>query len=175
MVADEVVFGTFLTKAGPITAVNVEAKEITINDLGTQKPLVIKLTEDSQIKKMPDFEGATGGGPPAGAMVMRGGGPPNGMPGGPPDLAQMLDRMPAARLEDLKAGESIVVSSTKGATAGQITAIMLVANADMLIRMASMQSGARGGRSGAGAGGPSMGMGGMGGGFGGLDIPGMMP
>src|SRR5207248_5156062 len=132
-------FGTFLTKAGPITAVNVEAKEITINDLATQKPVVVKLTEDSQIKKMPDFAGAVGGGPPAGAVVMRGG-PPGGAPGGPADLAQMLERMPAAKLEELQPGQSIVVSSTKGATAGQITAIMLVANADMLIRMASAPS-----------------------------------
>jgi len=39
--AEEVVFGTFVTKAGPITAVNVEAKEITVKDLATGKPLVI--------------------------------------------------------------------------------------------------------------------------------------
>ncbi len=30
--AEEVVFGTFVTKAGPITAVNVEAKEITVKE-----------------------------------------------------------------------------------------------------------------------------------------------
>jgi hypothetical protein len=202
--ADEVVFGTFVTKAGPITAVNVEAKEITVKDLATSKTLVIKLTEDSQLKKLPDFAamfaggapgagapggGGPGGGGPGGGMPGRGtpgaGGPPagmrppGGMPGGgPPDLSQMLERMPPAKLEDLKPGESIVVSSTKGASADRITAIMLVANADMLIRMASMQSGAGARPSGAGGGmgmGPSMGMGGMGGGFGGFNMPGMIP
>jgi hypothetical protein len=105
-------------------------------------------------------------------------GPGGGMAGGPPDLTQMLERIPPVKLDELKPGESIVVSSTKGASAGQITAIMLVANADMLIRMASSQpgaGGARGGRGGAAGMGPPGGMGGMGGGFGGLDIPGMIP
>jgi hypothetical protein len=52
----------------------------------------------------------------------------------------MLERMPPARLEDLKTGESIVVSSTKGNQKSYLTAIMLLANADMLIQLASAQS-----------------------------------
>src|SRR6266481_3807925 len=92
--ADEVVFGTFLTKAGPITALNVEGKEITVKDLTTGKPLVIKLSADSQMKTLPDFAGMFGGAP--------GGGPSGGMRGpggGAPDLSQMLERMPTTRLE----------------------------------------------------------------------------
>ncbi len=172
--ADEVVFGTFLTKAGPITALNVEGKEITVKDLTTGKALVIKLSADSQMKTLPDFAAMSPGGAHAGGMHAPG--------GGAPDLSQMLERMPPARLEDLKVGQTIVVSSTKGASAGQITAIMLVANADILIRMASMQSGGAG-RPGAGAtggmgamgGGMGGMMGGMGGGMGGLDLGGMTP
>src|SRR5713226_2052052 len=92
--ADEVVFGTFVTKAGPILAMNVEAKEITVKDLTTGKPLAIKLTTDSQIKKLPDFA----------AMMPSGGAPSGGPPGGnvaiasatrparaTPDLTQMLE------------------------------------------------------------------------------------
>jgi hypothetical protein len=173
--AEEVVFGTFLTKAGPITAVNVEAKEITIKDLATGKPLVIKLTGDSQVKKLPDFA----------AMA-----PPGGAPGGnvatasatrparaAPDLTQMLERIPPSKFEDLKAGEMVVVSSTKGSSNDQITAIMLVGNAGMLIQMASRQSGGDArpaGAAGMGAG-PSMMGGGMAGGLSGLNIPGMIP
>ena len=186
--AGEVVFGTFLTKGGPITGVNVESKEITISDLTTHQPLVIKLTADSQLKKMPDFGGMPGGGAPGGGMpgASPGGGGPPGvvrMHGGM-DMAQMLEHMPPTRLEDLKPGDTVIVSSTKGASSGQVTAIMLVSNAGMLIRMATAQSGGAPG-AGAGAagarGGPGMGggMGGMGmgggGGFGGLEIPGMAP
>jgi hypothetical protein len=150
--AAEVVFGTFVTKAGTITAVNPDTKEVTVAELGTNKPLVIKFTADSQIKKMPDMAammmgrgGAPGGGPPAGAPRV-------------PDLSQMLERMPAAKFDELKTGEKIVVSSTKGAKPDEITAIMLLGNADMLIQMATVPSG-RGAGAAQGAGG--MGMGGL--------------
>ena len=59
--AEDVVFGTFVTKAGTITAVNPETREITVKDLANNKPLVIRITADSQIKKMPDMAGMMGG------------------------------------------------------------------------------------------------------------------
>jgi transcription antitermination factor NusG len=169
--AEEIVFGTFVTKAGTITAINAETKEVTVTELGTNKPLTIKFTEDSQIKKMPNMMGMMGG------MGGRGGPPQSGAaPAGParaPDMAQMLERMPAAKLDEFKAGEKIVVSSTKGAKPDEITAIMLLGNADMLIQMATVPSG-RGAASGAG-GAPNMGGGmGMGGGLQGLDLPSMI-
>ena len=161
--AEDVVFGTFITKAGTITAINPDTKEVTVAELGTNKPLVIRFTADSQIKKMPAMMGmmagrgpqTTGGTAPAGPSRM-------------PDISQMLDRMPAAKLDELKPGEKIVVSSTKGAKPEEITAIMLLGNADMLIQMATVPSGR-----GAGAGAP--GGGGMGmGGLQTLDLPSMI-
>jgi hypothetical protein len=176
--AEEVVFGTFVTKTGTVTAINPETKEVTVTELGTNKPLTIKLTADSQIKKMPQMMSMStgmmmgrGGQSPQGGQP--GGGPPSGMggPGRMPDLSQMLDRMPAAKLDELKEGEKIVVSSTKGAKPNEITAIMLLGNADMLIQMATVPSG-RGAGSGAGA---SQGAGGMGmGGLQSLDLPSMI-
>lgn len=53
--ADEVVFGTFQTRAGTVTAVSAETKQITVKDLVTSKPLVVHITPDSQLKAMPDF------------------------------------------------------------------------------------------------------------------------
>lgn len=194
--ADEVVFGTFLTSGGTITAMNPEAKEITISELGTKKPLVVKLTPDSQLKMMPDFAGMGRGGPGGGPGGRPGGGPGGG---GPPggmgaggehrggmDIAQMLERLPSTKLEDLKVGETVIVSSTKGANPGEVTAITLLANADRLIQMAMRMNGQgrsqRGGRNGGSDNGPSLsglggGMGGVGGGngLGGLDLPGMTP
>jgi hypothetical protein len=175
--AEEVVFGTFVTKAGAITAINPETKEVTVSELGTNKPLVVKFTADSQIKKMPDMMGMMGagrGGAPGSAMsppVSPQAGPPAGSPNAPghmPDMAQMLEHAPEAKIDDLKIGEKIVVSSTKGAKPGEITAIMLLGNADMLIRMATVPSGR-----GAGAA-PGGGMMGMGGGLQTLDLPSMI-
>ena len=179
--ADEVVFGTFLTKGGTVSTVNPETKEITIKELGTGKTLTVRLTADSQLKRMPDFgammAGGRPGGPPSGGAPAGGrpgmSGPPAGMPGRPGgmDLSQMLERMPASNLESIKTGETIVVSSTKGAKDNELTAIMILSNADFLIRMASASSAGRSG-AGSGSGGMSgsMGMGGMGMGGGGLDL-----
>jgi len=176
--AEEMVFGTFVTKAGAITAIDPETKEVTISELGTNKPLVVKFTADSQIKKMPGMMGMMGagrggapGGPPSPAGSAQAG-PPAGSPnaaGHMPDVAQMLEHAPAAKLDDLKVGEKIVVSSTKGARPGEITAIMLLGNADMLIQMATVPSGR-----GAGGGAPGAGMMVMGGGLQTLDLPSMI-
>ena len=179
--AEDVVFGTFVTKAGTITAVNAETREITVKDLANNKPLVIRVTADSQIKKMPDMGAMMGG------MMGRGGMPPGGAPtaraarGGVPgggrgmDINAMLERMPLSKLEDLKAGETIVVSSTKGAKSNEVTAIMMLANADNILRMIAAQSGGGRGPGMPGAGGMGM----MGGGgmdaLGGMGLGGIMP
>jgi len=164
--ADEVVFGTFVTKAGTITAVNAETQEITIQDMTSHQPLTIKVTAASNLKTMPDMGPMMAGAGPAQ------GGPPQGGPpaGGAPDFFQLLEHMPAVKLADLKTGDTIVVSSTKGARSDQITAITLLANAGALIKMASAQAGS--GR-GAQANGPSMG--GLPTGMGGVELPGMIP
>jgi hypothetical protein len=181
--AEDVVFGTFLTRAGTVASVDAEARQIRIKEAGEGKMLTVTVTADSQLKKMPPFGG---GGPPGGSPGQEGrqramgaggpgpgGGAPGGpgRPGGPPDVTQMLERMPAAQFEDIKVGETIVVSSTKGAKPDLLTAIMLLANAEFLVRMATAQSNAGGGAGGRGM----QGMGGMSGGLGGLELPGLVP
>jgi len=157
--ADEVVFGTFLTTAGSVVSVDGAAKEITIKETGTGQPLVIRLTPDSRVKQMPSFPGM-GGAPGAGGGPPPPGGSPSGgfggPPGGGPTLAQMVEMMPTGTLEDVKPGQTVIVSSTKGATSDHVTGIMLLANAEMLVRMATAQSGA-----GAAAGNRTSGAGGL--------------
>lgn len=91
--------------------------------------------------------------------------------GGAPTIAQMVDTMKSGAFDDIKPGETIVVSSTKGAQSDHVTAIMLLTNADMLIRMASIGAGGGGQPNGAGRG-QGMQPGGMPGG--GMDIGGML-
>jgi hypothetical protein len=161
--AEDVVFGTFVTKAGTITAVNAETREITIKERANHKPLVIRFTADSQIKKMPDMAGMTMGGMGRGGMPAM-------------DINAMLERMPLAELEDLKPGETIVVSSTKGAKSNEVTAIMMLANADGMLQMIAAQS--SGGRGSAIPGAGGMGGGLTGGGtdaLGGMGLGGIMP
>lgn len=161
--AREVVFGTFLVKAGTIVAVNPDAHEIKIKELGTNRPLTIVLTADSQMKQMPSFPAGMAApgrsgmppGPPPGMPGGRGLGPGGGAPGGL-DINQMIERMPPATLPELKPGSQLVVSSTKGVKGDQLTAIVVLANADMLIQMASAMSNNGRGETGAGMVGPGM-------------------
>jgi hypothetical protein len=122
--AEEAVFGTFLTRAGSVVSIDAAAREITVKELATGKPLTIRLTSDSTIRQMPP--------PPADA---RGGAP------GAANIAQIVDRLPSGNIEDINPGSSVVVSSTRGAAADKVTAILVIANADALIRMASTPTG----------------------------------
>ncbi len=87
--------------------------------------------------------GAGGGQRPGGAQAGAPAGGPGG-PGGPGgmragrggDMQQMLERMPAIKLEDLKPGDAIIVSSTEGADPGHVTAITLVAGVQPILTAA---------------------------------------
>jgi hypothetical protein len=45
----------------------------------------------------------------------------------------LIDSSPTITLADMKAGDAIVVSSTVGATAGQVTAIKLLAGVEPIL------------------------------------------
>ncbi len=105
-------------------------------------------------------EGRPAGGPPTGGPDAAGGGRPGGFPGGAagigrggaPDINAILERMPALPLTDLKTGDQIIVSSTKGAAADQMTAITILTGVEALLaaRPAAAPQGGRGGGAGMG-------------------------
>jgi hypothetical protein len=87
------------------------------------------------------WQGGQGGAPGAGARP--GGWNGQGGPGGPGagggrnfDLQQMLERMPPMPLTDLKAGDALIISSTKGTDPGSLTAITLVAGVEPFLAAA---------------------------------------
>jgi hypothetical protein len=126
--AADVVFGTFLTRLGPITAIHPDTGEIEIQDVTTKKPLTVRVIADSQLKLMPDMRAMLAPRPAT-----------HTVPAATPaqfDIQSAMERLPAAKLEDLKVGASIIVTSTKGARVDVVTAILLLANADFLVKMA---------------------------------------
>ncbi|HEV2201779.1 MAG TPA: hypothetical protein VGR73_18315 [Bryobacteraceae bacterium] len=142
MAAEEIVSGSFRMIAGLITSVDGAARIVRITNLETKKPLAVKLTADSSAKRMapelaqtvadrlhgePAGRAATGG---KGGSEGRGGA--GGGRGG--DLQQTLERMPAIAVADLKPGEAVIVSSTVGANADEITAISLLAGVEPILR-----------------------------------------
>ena len=133
--AEEIVFGTFLTKVGTVTAVSPEAREIHIEDSATKKTLTVRVNAGSQLKMLPDMRTMFA------AMMTAGKQHDAPAAASPPfDIKQTLERLPAAAIGDVKVGSTIVVTSTRGASSGELTAIMLLANADSLIQMAQAQA-----------------------------------
>jgi hypothetical protein len=53
MAADEVVSGSFRNIAGTIATIDAGANTITVNDLATKKPVIVKMSATSQLKKLP--------------------------------------------------------------------------------------------------------------------------
>jgi hypothetical protein len=53
LVADEVVSGTFRNIAGTVNAVDAAAGTITVMDLVAKKPITVKITSDTQLRKLP--------------------------------------------------------------------------------------------------------------------------
>jgi hypothetical protein len=70
--------------------------------------------------------GGPGGGGPGGGMRMGGGGP---------NIQDLIERLPIIALADVKVGDTIIVSSTKGADPTRLTAISLLSGADTLLNM----------------------------------------
>jgi co-chaperonin GroES (HSP10) len=68
------------------------------------------------------------------------GAPGGGMSGGmgagrrvPPDIQQILSRMPAATLADLQKGDAVMIVSTQGSASGEVNAITLLAGVEPIL------------------------------------------
>jgi co-chaperonin GroES (HSP10) len=157
--AEKVVTGSFKTVAGVITAVDPATGEVKINDMQTKQPLTIVVKQDAVLRKFPAAgemggmmmmrPGGGGAGPGAGSSGPAGGpgtGPGAGQsgasPGGGPrtggggmNIQDMLERLPTIAIADVKVGDTIIVSSTKGADPSRLTAISLISGADTLLNM----------------------------------------
>jgi hypothetical protein len=55
--------------------------------------------------------------------------------GGGMNIQDMLERLPTIAIADVKAGDTIIVSSTKGADPARLTAISIISGADTLLNL----------------------------------------
>jgi hypothetical protein len=140
--AEKIVSGTFRQLAATITSVNTAAGEIVIKDLATKKTVTVRVVPDTAMKKLPETTAtmlARRYGPGGGLVdAQAGSGDPGGRRGGAGgarggDIGQMLDRLPAMPLSELKRGDAIMVSTTQGSDASRGTAVMLLAGVEPLL------------------------------------------
>ena len=53
LAAEDIVFGSFRNIAGTVTSIDAAANSVTVHDVIAKAPVTVKLTKDSQIKKLP--------------------------------------------------------------------------------------------------------------------------
>jgi hypothetical protein len=146
--AEKIVTGAFRTVVGTVTAVDAATGELKITEAEKKQPLTIVVKQDAVLRRFPaagEMGGMMmrqgGGGNPAGGQAA--GGPPQGgsgaggpvRSGGGFNIQEMMERLPTVSLADVKVGEMIVVSSTKGADPTRLTAISLLSGAEPLLAM----------------------------------------
>jgi hypothetical protein len=165
LTAEEILFGTFKIAGGTVTAIDAATSQIKIADLQKKTPLTITLKPESVIRRLPEGFGAFAGGGmgqgagagtgPRGASPGQGqapvqgnnaaaqrpqgagpgGGPGGGMRMGGGNMADLLERLPTISINDLKVGDTIILSSLPGSDPTQLTAISVVSGVEPLLAM----------------------------------------
>jgi hypothetical protein len=184
--AEEIVTGSFRNIAGTINSIDAAANSIIVMDLITKKPVMVKVSDQTQLRKLapevaqriafrlkgaaagptqangastapsspapsgsasPDSsspgqnarqgDAQQGGGQRSGAGASSAGGANGRSGGGPADLQQILNRMPAASLSDFHKGDAVMAVSTEGTNSGGVTAITLVGGVETILEAAA--------------------------------------
>jgi hypothetical protein len=153
--ADEIVTGAFRNIAGTISAVDANAGTMTVADLAAKKTEVVKISADSQLRKLPAQMaqmiaarlkgGAATGAPaaantsaPASASGQGGAGGGQGRGGGG-DLQQVLGRLPVATLSDFQKGDVVMIVATGAGKDAQVTAITVLGGVEPLLQATTQE------------------------------------
>ena len=155
LLAEEIITGAFQMVGGVITDVKKETGEITITNIKTKQPFTVIARPDSKLRRLPSAllkqmeenmaaaPASSGGGgmriirpgegsaAPAQAPSGGGGG---GSSSGQVDYGELIEKLPPITVADLKRGEGIIISSTKGADPARATAILLAAGVESFLK-----------------------------------------
>lgn len=155
LLAEEVVSGSFRTVAALFESFDPRTNTLRVKDLDGGRRLAVELRADSRLRRLPEpmarmlaarlsgVAQGTGAAPPPAGMPPAGppqGSPFAGAPGyGPRGLESLLERLPPLKPEELKPGDAIVVSSTRGSEPARLAAITLLAGVEPLLESAPRQ------------------------------------
>jgi co-chaperonin GroES (HSP10) len=132
--ADAIVTGSFHNFSGLLSSVDGTAGTVTLKDLATKKTVTVKVSANSDLRRIPiamatrfaasRAPGAAASGAPAGG---------NGRAGA--DLSQMLSRLPTETLGGLKVGDAVMIVATQPpADSAQPTAVTLLAGVEPILQ-----------------------------------------
>ncbi len=161
--AVEIVSGSFHNVAGTVQSVDPASGKLSVSDLASKKTVELKVTSDSQLRKLPqpvalriamrlkggpvdanagNATAETGGqGRSAQPQAAQGGtGNGNGAGGasgaqrnGGGDVQQMLSRLPASPLSEFQKGDVVMLVATSGAEGG-LTVVTLLGGVEPILQ-----------------------------------------
>ena len=168
--AEAVISGSFRNIAGTVSSIDAAAGTLTVMDLLAKKPAIVKISPETQMRKIPPDtaqriamflkrpaagggeRGTGGNGRSESGQAMRPGGPPEGRggsgqaglggQGSTADFQQVIRRMPAATISDLQKGDAVMIVTTQGAPGEQVTALTLLSGVEPILTAAPTQTSA---------------------------------
>lgn len=160
--AEEIFAGNFPQFAATVKSVDASAGTLTVQDLASKKMVQVKVTSDSQIRKIPSemaqmfamrLKGSMPAGMPSGGGQKPGSSPPaagqagppaggGGRSSGPPDLQRVLSRLPGSSLAELnlQKGDAVIILATEGTPSSAHTAITLLSGVEPILQAAPSAS-----------------------------------
>lgn len=128
---EEIVSGAFRSIGGSIISVNAESSEIKVQEIQGPQPITVIIGRDSLLRRLP---------PDLVTRVMKRvrGSEPGASEkneADEPDWQETLERLPALTIADLKPGDRVVITSTKGIHPERVTAIGLFTGVDALLKL----------------------------------------
>jgi hypothetical protein len=153
--AEEVVSGSFKNLAGVIATLDAANGTLTLKDLATKKMVTVKVTPNSSVRALPPQAAAMfaarargGAGAAGGGRVGEGGGEGSAHGSGGPgsgagdgsgrpaggDLSQMVSRLPAGAVSELKVGDAVmIVASQADPGSPTVTAVTLLSGVEPIL------------------------------------------
>lgn len=121
LTAEEIFFGSFITVAGKIEAINPAGSEVTIKNLLTDKPMTVIVSKNTLLRRFPLEMAQRLAQPQASKQddtsTQKG-------------INSMFESLPALALSELKVGDSIAVLGSVGNPSDHITAAKFVAGVE---------------------------------------------
>src|SRR5215813_280830 len=132
---DEIVSGSFQTLTGTISEIDAGKNELKLSDQASHQSVTVTVSKDSTLRRLtPELLAALTPGKPDGNN------PPAPTASSPAktsgDLQEMFDQLPTFSLTELKVGDAILVSSSKGGDATRVNAIAVVSGVGPLLQSA---------------------------------------
>jgi len=150
--ADEVVTGAFRNIAGTISSVDAAAGTITVSDLATKKPEAVKVSPESQLRKLPpqmaaddcDAPEGCGGRHSSSGKLPCASGRTGDAPGGQGrngggDLPTIIGSTTVARLSEFQKGDVVMIVATSGPKDAQVMAITVLGGVEPLLQATTQE------------------------------------